>query len=121
MRVIEITKHGSPAEAFNITERPEPEVGPHDVLIKTKAFGVNFADVLARLGLYPDAPPLPAVLGYEVSGHIEKVGSKVTHLQKGDHVTGMTRFGGYAEYDAIPGLIYWVHIHQQARQEYPLI
>jgi NADPH:quinone reductase-like Zn-dependent oxidoreductase len=63
-----------------------------------EAFGLNFADVIARHGKYKDAPPMPAVLGYEVVGRIEAVDKEVTHLQPGQRVTAFTRFGGYAEY-----------------------
>ncbi|MFC2074965.1 zinc-binding dehydrogenase [Bdellovibrionota bacterium] len=97
MRVIEIRKHGASDQAFGIAERPTPKYNDDDVLIKVKTFGINFADVLARLGVYPDAPPLPSVIGYEVAGKVEAVGSKVTSLKPGDHVLAMTRFGGYAE------------------------
>lgn len=97
MRVIELIKNGPPESAFRITEKNLPAPGPDEVKIKVKAFGLNFADVLARLGFYPDTPPLPAVLGYEVVGHITAVGSNVKNLKPGDHVISGTRFGGYAD------------------------
>lgn len=61
------------------------------------AAGVNFADTLARVGLYEDAPPLPAVVGYEVAGTIADVGEGVTAVAVGDRVMAGTQFGGYAE------------------------
>jgi len=63
---------------------------------------VNFADTLARVGLYPDAPELPAVLGYEVAGEIESVGEGVVNLSVGDRVMAATRFGGHAELVVVP-------------------
>ncbi|ORI19234.1 hypothetical protein BJI47_12165 [Rhodococcus sp. 1168] len=58
---------------------------------------MNFADVMARLGLYADAPPLPSVVGYEVSGLVTEIASNVTDFAIGDRVFAGTRFGGYAE------------------------
>lgn len=75
-----------------------PSPGPREVVIKTISSGLNFADVVARRGLYPDAPPNPAVLGYDVSGTIHALGSEVTEYSKGQKVVALTRFGGYAEY-----------------------
>ena len=73
---------------------PSPDAG--QVRIQVEAFRLNFADVLARLGLYQDAPPLPAILGFDVSGRVNAVGSGVQKLCPGMRVVGMTRFGGYA-------------------------
>lgn len=80
-----------------------PRCGKHQVLIQVESFGLNFADVMARLGHYRDAPPLPALLGYDVVGRIESVGNAITHLNVGDRVTALTRFGGYAEYALAQG------------------
>src|SRR3954454_973792 len=82
---------------FEIQERPEPSVGPGRVRIRVKAAGINFADLMARQGLYPDAPDLPAVLGYEVAGEVEAAGDDVQSVAVGDRVMAATRFGGYAE------------------------
>lgn len=97
MRVIELVKNGPPEVAFKINDRTLPPTGSDEVKVKVKAFGINFADVLARLGFYPDTPPLPAVLGYEVVGHVTEVGSNVKDLKPGDKVLAGTRFGGYAD------------------------
>jgi NADPH:quinone reductase-like Zn-dependent oxidoreductase len=78
-------------------DRPEPSLGPGRVRVRTKAAGVNFADLMARQGLYPDAPDLPSVLGYEVAGEVEEVGEGVDQFKPGDRVMGASRFGGYAE------------------------
>lgn len=79
---------------------PEPAAG--QVRIKVRAAGINFADVLARIGLYPDAPRLPAVVGYEVAGVVDAAGAGVTAPQAGDRVVALTRFGGYSEYVVVP-------------------
>lgn len=91
-------KYGKSETAFEIREVEIPVVSNDQVLIKVEAFGINFADVMARLGLYKGAPPLPALLGYEVVGHVEKCGSNVQDIKVGDRVSAITRFGGYAEY-----------------------
>jgi NADPH:quinone reductase-like Zn-dependent oxidoreductase len=67
------------------------------VRIAVRAAGVNFADTLARVGLYDDAPPLPSVVGYEVAGEIAEVGEGVDAGRVGERVMAGTRFGGYAE------------------------
>jgi NADPH:quinone reductase-like Zn-dependent oxidoreductase len=71
------------------------------VLIHVRASGVNFADIMARLGLYPDAPKLPAVIGYEVAGDIAAMGSGVTR-SIGEKVFAITRFGGYSDKVCVP-------------------
>jgi len=96
MRVIVITRHGGP-EVLQVQERPSPRCGPGQVRIQVAAAGVNFADTLARVGLYPDSPDVPCVVGYEVAGTIAEVGEGVTTLKAGDRVMAGTQFGGYAE------------------------
>jgi NADPH:quinone reductase-like Zn-dependent oxidoreductase len=96
MRALVITKHGPP-EVMLIQDRPDPTPGPGEVRIAVKAAGINFADLLARIGLYAEAPKPPAVVGYEVAGTIESLGSGVEGITVGDRVMAGTRFGGYAE------------------------
>ena len=98
MKAITLVKNGSAKIAFEEREHPTPVPKEGEVLIKVEAFGLNFADVLARLGLYREAPPKPCILGYEVVGTVEKVGDKVDQSLLGKRVTAFTRFGGYAEY-----------------------
>ena len=86
MRAVVITKAGPP-EVLRVEERADPQPGPGQVAIDVRAAGVNFADTMARVGLYPDAPDLPAVVGYEVAG---------TRADTGERVLAGTRFGGYA-------------------------
>lgn len=92
-----ITKHGKSEESFEL--RPidlgKPESG--QVIIAVSAFGLNYADVMARTGLYNDAPLPPFVPGYEVVGVVKEVGSEVANLKEGDRVVAFTRFGAYAE------------------------
>jgi NADPH:quinone reductase-like Zn-dependent oxidoreductase len=96
MRQIWITKAGPP-EVLAVREAPDPEAGPGQVRVRVKAAGVNFADLMARVGLYPDAPPLPCVVGYEVSGTIDQLGAGVSGFSLGDRVFAMPRFGGYTD------------------------
>ena len=100
MKAAVLVSTGSPDKAYEIQERPMPVPQAHEAVIQVEAFGLNFADVMARRGLYPDAPPIPAVLGYDVVGRIHALGSEVGHLQIGQRVVALTRFGGYAEYAA---------------------
>lgn len=96
MRAVVIPRQGGP-DVLEVQERPDPQVAPGEVRIEVRAAGINFADLLARTGMYPDAPKLPAVLGYEVAGIIETVGAGVGELAVGDRVMAATRFGGQAE------------------------
>src|SRR6185312_14415177 len=96
MRAVVITKHGGP-EVLQVQERPDPSVGAGEVRIAVKAAGINFADTLARTGLYPDAPKVPCVVGYEVAGEVESVGSGVESVKPGERVLAGTRFNGQAE------------------------
>lgn len=98
MKAIYLNKYGAADKVFEIKDADLPAPGPREVVIKNACFGLNFADVVARRGLYPDAPKNPAVLGYDVAGHISAVGSEVTEFSVGDRVAALTRFGGYAEY-----------------------
>ncbi|MBL4755349.1 MAG: zinc-binding dehydrogenase [Flavobacteriales bacterium] len=98
MRAVTLIKYGDANQAFAIREVPQPTPADHEVLIKVSSFGLNYADVMARYGQYKDAPPLPAILGYEVAGTIEAVGKDVTTHNVGDQVMAFTRFGGYGEY-----------------------
>jgi len=96
MRAVVITKHGGP-DVLQVQERPDPPVGPGEVRIAVSAAGINFADTLARTGLYPDAPKVPCVVGYEVAGEVESVGDGVEAVKPGERVLAGTRFNGQAE------------------------
>src|ERR1019366_6616093 len=95
MRTVVITKHGGPG-VLQVQERPDPPLGPGQVRIVVAAAGINFADVMARMGLYPDAPKTPCVVGYEVAGTILELGEGVEGLSQGQRVLAGTKFGGYA-------------------------
>jgi NADPH:quinone reductase-like Zn-dependent oxidoreductase len=97
MRAVVITKQGDPS-VLQVQQRPDPPApGPGQLQVAVRAAGVNFSDHLARVGLYPDAPKLPAVVGYEVAGTVEAVGDGVDPGRIGERVLAGTRFGGYAE------------------------
>jgi NADPH:quinone reductase-like Zn-dependent oxidoreductase len=108
MRAVVITRHGPP-EVLQVQERPAPDrpLGGQ-VTIDVAAAGICFADTMARVGLYPDAPKPPTVVGYEVAGTIRAVGPGVEGLRTDQRVIALTRFGGYAEQvvvkaaDAVP-------------------
>src|SRR3989475_8618045 len=96
MRQVWTTRRGGP-EVLEVREAPDPQPGPGQVRIRVRAAGVNFADVMARVGMYPDAPPLPCVLGYEVSGEIDRPIDRA-----GEKVLAMTRFGGQSGLVGVP-------------------
>src|SRR5215212_5837541 len=97
MRALVITKHGGP-DVLAVQDRPVPDrpLGGQ-VLIDVRAAGLNFAEVMARMGLYPDAPKPPCVVGYEVAGTVAAVGPGVDDVSPGDRVMAGVQFGGHAE------------------------
>jgi NADPH:quinone reductase-like Zn-dependent oxidoreductase len=101
VKAVVITRHGGP-EVLRVEDRPEPAVRPGEIRIAVRAAGINFADLMARSGIYPDAPSPPCVVGYEVAGEVESVGEGVDSLSVGDRVLAGTRFGGYAELVSVP-------------------
>jgi NADPH:quinone reductase-like Zn-dependent oxidoreductase len=101
MRAVVITKHGGPG-VLQVQERSDPTLGPGEVRIDVAAAGINFADVMARLGFYPDAPKTPCVVGYEVAGTILELGEGVEGLTHGQRVVANTEFGGYASQVVVP-------------------
>ncbi|MEG3618443.1 NAD(P)H-quinone oxidoreductase [Magnetovibrio sp. PR-2] len=97
MHCIEMTD-GRGADTLHPAERPLPEVGAGQVLIKIAAAGINRPDVLQRDGLYPAPPGASDILGLEAAGEIVAVGGGVESLKLGDLVTALLSGGGYAEY-----------------------
>lgn len=101
MKQIWITRYGPP-EVLKLRETPDPEPQADEVRVVVRAAGVNFADLMARMGIYPDGPPAPCVVGYEVSGVIDKIGAGVSRDFLGRRVVAMTRFGGYSSQVTLP-------------------
>ncbi len=93
-----LVRNSLPNHSFELQERPIPLVKSGEVRIKVSAFGINYADIMARQGLYRGCPPLPCVIGYDVEGIIDEVAGDVHQFKKGDRVFALTRFGGYAQY-----------------------
>jgi NADPH:quinone reductase-like Zn-dependent oxidoreductase len=90
------------ADVLQVREAPDPTPRAGEVRVQVRAAGLNFADMMARQGLYPDAPPLPCVVGYEVAGHIDAVGAGVEGLAPGTRVIALTRFGGHSSAVCVP-------------------
>lgn len=101
MRAVVITKHGGP-EVLQVQERPDPQLLPGQVRIDVAAAGINFADVMGRMGVYPDAPKPPCVMGYEVSGTVLETAADVQGIDVGSRVLAGTMFGGYASQVCVP-------------------
>src|SRR6185369_11388842 len=96
MQAVVLVRHGAARDAFELREAPTPEPAAGQVRVAVEAFGLNYADVSARQGLYQDAPPMPSVIGYEVVGRVDALGPGVAGFSTGQRVTALTRFGGYA-------------------------
>ena len=101
MKRLVIPRYGPP-EVLEVRDAPDPAVAPGSVRIRVRAAGVNFSDLLARQGLYPDAPKPPCTIGYEVAGVVDTVGPGVTTARAGDRVVATTRFGGQSELVVVP-------------------
>jgi NADPH:quinone reductase-like Zn-dependent oxidoreductase len=93
-----LTQKGPADKAFSLQTVTLPELQPKQLLIEVEAFGLNYADVMARLGLYREAPPLPCVLGYEVVGTVTAAGTTASQELVGQRVVAFCRFGGYAQH-----------------------
>ena len=101
MKQIFIIGHGGP-DKLQMRESSDPTPAGDQVRIHVKASGINFADILARQGLYPDAPRIPCVVGYEVSGTVDAVGPRAEQSWVGRDVFALTRFGGYSDIVLVP-------------------
>lgn len=97
-----------PSKVFQLETRNVPAPGDHELRVQVHFSGINFADILMRQGLYPDAPKYPFVPGYEVSGVVESLGSKVEGFKIGDRVYAGTAFGGYTSKLILPS---WQAMH----------
>lgn len=106
MRAMVVRRYGAPS-VFELQQTPDAQPKPGETLIRVKAIGVNFADLLQRMGVYPGTPKPPFVPGIEVAGVVEKVveADKSAHdttLSPGDAVVALTHFNAYAEWAAVP-------------------
>lgn len=98
MKVIQLIKNSDPESSFKLVEFPKPAPADDEILVKLTCFGLNFADVMIRRGLYDGAPDLPSVIGFDAVGMVEETGAGVNRFKPGDRVLCLTRFGSYAEY-----------------------
>src|SRR5579863_569726 len=112
MRALVVRRYGPP-EVFEARQVPDPQAKPGEVLIRVKAIGVNFADLLQRMGLYPGTPKAPFIPGLEIAGVVEKVAenpgrrAEGESFKPGDAVVAMPHFGAYAEWVSVPaGKVY---------------
>lgn len=104
MKAISVAKAGG-FERLRLVDMPDLRPAAGQVLVETRAVGVNFADVVVRLGLYESAKKYvgwPITPGFEFSGEVAAVGEGVSDLQVGERVFGLTRFGGYASQVCVP-------------------
>lgn len=104
MRRVIVRKPGG-TRALVIETAPEPTPSSDEVCVEVRAIGVNFADLVVRMGLYGSAKKYagwPIVPGFEVSGTVRSVGERVTSFRAGDAVIGVTRFGAYSTAICIP-------------------
>ena len=101
MKQVFIVGHGGP-DKLQMRESPDPRPVGGELRIRVQASGVNFADILARQGLYPDAPKPPCVVGYEVSGTVDAIGPGVDLSWVGKDAFALTRFGGYSDVVIVP-------------------
>jgi synaptic vesicle membrane protein VAT-1 len=101
MRAIWITRPGGP-DALEVRDAADPEPGPGQVRIRVHAAGLNFAEVMAAQGLYPDAPKPPCVVGYEVAGVVDALGADTEEFATGSRVLALTHFGGHADVVCVP-------------------
>ena len=106
MKQVWITAKGAP-ETLQMREAADPRAGAGQLRIRVAFAGINFADIQARMGQYPDAPPVPCVVGYEVAGIVDQVGGGVSGFSEGERVLSFTRFGGYSDTVVVDAT--WAH------------
>ena len=86
---------------LQLADVPRPEIGPHEVLVKVAAAGLNRADLVQRAGHYPPPPGASEIMGLECSGTVAAIGEKVTRWSEGDRVCALLAGGGYAQFCAV--------------------
>jgi NADPH:quinone reductase-like Zn-dependent oxidoreductase len=101
MKFIEASKFGGP-EVLTVVEAPTPSPTEGTLLVEIKAAGVNYADIMARSGFYPQVPKAPFPVGFEIAGLVKGVGKGVQGFKEGDSVAAIIQGGGYATHAVIP-------------------
>lgn len=105
MRAMVVRRYGPP-EVFEWSEVSDPQPTPGQVLVGVRAVGVNFADLLQRMGIYPGTPKPPFIPGLEVAGIVEQVSSSTQppapNLEPGTRVVALATFSAYAERVVVP-------------------
>ena len=101
MKAVEITRYGGP-DVLRLVDRPLPEVGLEDVLVRVAASSVNRPDIAQRMGIYPPPPGVTDIPGLDIAGVVERTGAAVQRWTAGDRVCALVAGGGYAEYCAVP-------------------
>ncbi len=101
MRAVVIPRFGGP-EVLRVVDLPSLPLSADAVRVRVSASGINFADVQMRMGLYPEAPKVPFVPGFEVAGTVTEIGREVTSVAPGDRVLSLCRFGGYTAETVLP-------------------
>ena len=100
MKAAVVERYGGP-DVLKIRDVPIPSPGPAQVLVRVRAIGLNFADIIARWGVYPGTPKPPFVPGLEFAGEVVAVGSEVERFRGRERVMGYSRLGSHAEYLAV--------------------
>lgn len=106
MRAVVVRRYGAP-EVFELQQAPDPQPKQGEALIRVKAIGVNFADLMQRMGMYPGTPKPPFIPGMEIAGVVEKAAdaggeSHGENLRAGNAVVAVTGFYAYAEWVSVP-------------------
>ncbi len=101
MKALWVKGHGGP-EVLELRETPDPAPREREVRVRVRAAGINFAEIMARKGLYPDAPPPPCVLGYEGAGIVDAAGARVEYIPIGARVLYVSQFAGQADAVCVP-------------------
>ena len=101
MKFIEASKFGGPG-VLTVVEAPTPTPTEGTSLVEIMAAGVNYADVMARSGFYPQVPKAPFPVGFEIAGVVKAVGKGVAGFKEGDSVAAIIQSGGYATHAVIP-------------------
>jgi NADPH2:quinone reductase len=96
MKAMVATRWGEPSD-LEYVDVPDPEPGPGQILVETRAVGCNFPDILMVQGKYQVKPPLPFSPGHEIAGVVRAVGAGVTGVRPGERVIANLEWGGYAE------------------------